>query len=224
MKKKSIIAIITAIVVCAIIAIISVYAVKQNEDVDEDLPVNRVPVNMKLYSTEEELDRDAKLIVIGFVKTNLDEDIPLKDISAERSENSTISTFYIEKVLRGEYDKPTLTLIQAAVVREHEGEKYIVTFDEYDALKKSNTYILYLDNIDEAAKKAYELPQDSYGPLSLYHGVINLNEEVKRTTPDPNGYDYFYERVTQLRNEVINRFRDDIKEVTGLEFKEIPSQ
>ena len=83
--------------------------------------------------------------------------------------------------------------------------------DEYDELKKGNKYILYLEKFPRELTDPYGLTPGCYFPLGVYHGVVNLSEEVRRSEENP----LYFDKMTALKTGAIQRFREEIREVTG---------
>ena len=54
---------------------------------------------------------------------------------------------------------------------------------------------------------------DTYGILGVYHGVINLNEDLSPSEPDSS----YYERVQTLKAGALERFGAEAEAVTGLD-------
>ena len=174
MKKKSILPfLITGIIIIASLCI-------NLKPKKSEIPVVRYEAIIPIYDTAEELEQKSDLIVIGSVKTDLEDDkVFLNDFDndGDIEERLTISKFYIQKILKGECNERVIDLVQpAAISTNGKGEKCKFVLDRYEELNKSDLYLLYLVKTHDSNKDI--LGEYSLGPTGVYQGVINLSKNL----------------------------------------------
>ena len=194
MKQMILVTGLVLVVVCVVLVIYFHVPVTNHMDME---------INYQLYDHESHMYEIADLVVIGHVETSLKDDLALFESLPGQdhwSFCSTLSPFYVDRVLRGSLDGDTLNLLQpAAIGKRPDGRPVKHLVEKYQELKKDDVYILYLQKAASSYRERFG--EDTYMPLSVYLGVVNLSE------PQTD------ERMIKLREEAIARFSVEIEEV-----------
>lgn len=214
MKRRSVL-VITLFVICGVVLGILLTGPDGSY---EDIPVSIVHSNMNIYRSEQEMASDADLIIVGTVETTLDQDQPYivtSDDTGALLTFYTISPVRVEQVLQGTYSKEYLNIAQATAINTNSnGEKIRLVMDGYQELKKDKMYILYLKQVASYSDYYGALHgEDTYSPLALYQGVVNLSDNVLPAELNTN----YGQQIQKLKAGALERFGAEAEAVTGLD-------
>jgi hypothetical protein len=168
--------------------------------------VLRVLANHAVYTSVEELESNADLIVVGKTIKDFDRNKPfIRKNPKSRggrgiAEFYTITPFEVKKVLKGSGNGTGISLIQPAVLidQSNKQEKRLLILDDYTLLKKNSSYLLYLAKTDGGM----------YGVLGVSQGKFNLD----KTDKEEEEFEAKDEQYKELKAKVLEKNKAELNQ------------
>lgn len=163
----------------------------------ESLKKYEVHSNYVEFNDVNSLEEFADLIIIGSPAKPFEEDNPVVTYNKEgRYEDFyTISDVKVKKVLKGEYSKDTVPVLQsAAITTSLSGkEKIFMISDDFSVMEKNKKYLLFLKKTDN----------NNYSIISVNQGKFNIDDQDK----NEKELSSHNEQYGKLKKEVIEQYK-----------------
>ncbi len=186
------------------------------------LPIQFNPANHMIYETNEELEKDSDLIIVGKIKTDFEQSQPIvveqKKAGTEKLRESqsvvvkdkigivdyyTITPVDVKKVVKGSFSEKQVKVIEAGAVVEEAGKtKYIMARENFSPLQKNSKYLLFLKKIDPST---YPNLADVYSIISINQGKFNADGTDKKEL-DVEGKN---DRYKKLKESTLEKFKKE---------------
>jgi len=150
-----------------------------------------------LYKDANELEKDSDLIIIGHTQKDFKE-FPA---TINYNENGRYSDYYtvtdvkINKVIKGQYSKDTIPVIQAAALDKN--KNILLISEDCSIMEKSKPYLLFLKRTDL---------EDVYSIMSVNQGKFNIDNtdtKEKEKEKGESGVQY-----RDLKEDVLKKYKE----------------
>ena len=155
----------------------------------------------KMFSDVNELEKWSDLIIVGKTEKDFFDLAPSIIYSSENyvQDFYTITDVKISKVIKGEYSKSSIPVVQSAALDtpKNKQQKELLISDGCSVMQKGEKYLLFLRKTDI---------EGVYGILSVNQGKFNL-DSLDTKEKDITDKD---EQLQKLRQSVMERYKDNL--------------